>query len=101
MTTCYKCEKCGKVFEEYEKAYDHESCHFIPKAWYSEEDTKVINANTEWIPELYAPSAVVVPMERTVFVDGEWKNEVAYVKYYYSTKHSAEQVFPVDESLMK
>ena len=101
MTTCYRCEKCGQVFSDYEKAYEHENGHFIPKIWFNEEDMKVVNADTEWIPELYAPSAVVVPMERMICTDGEWKTEVTYVKYYYSAKHVAEQVFPVDESLMK
>ena len=101
MTTCYKCEKCGMVFDDYEKACEHENGHFIPKTWFNDDDMKVVNANMEWIPELYAPSAVVIPMERTVYEDGEWKTEVHYVKYYYSAKHPAEQVFPVDESLMK
>ena len=101
MTTCYRCEKCGMVFDDYEKAFEHENGHFIPKTWMTDDDMKVINANMEWIPELYAPSAVVIPMERTVHTDGEWKTEVTYVKYYYSAKQSAEQVFPVDETLMK
>ena len=89
------------VFDDYEKACEHENGHFIPKTWLTDEDEKVVNAHTEWIPELYAPSAVVIPMERSVYIDGEWKREVTYVKYYYSAKHHAEQVFPVDESLMK
>ena len=100
MTTCYKCEKCGMVFDDYVKASEHENNHFIPKTWLTDEDMKVVNANMEWIPELYAPSAVVIPMERGVYSDGEWKTEVSYVKYYYA-KQCAEEVFPVDESLMK
>ena len=101
MVNCYRCEKCGMVFDDYEKAYEHENSHFIPKAWMSIDDTKVVNENTEWIPELYAPSAVVIPMERTVKIDDEWKTEVTYVKYYYSSKKCAEQVFPIDETLLK
>lgn len=101
MKTCYKCEKCGLVFDDYEKASEHENRHFVPKTWITDEDTKVINANTEWISELYAPSAVVIPMERMVYVDNEWKTEVSYVKYYYSAKHCAEEVFPVNESVME
>lgn len=94
MKTCYKCERCGKVFDNYESASEHENSHFTPKTWLLECDMKVVNDNTEWSNELYAPSAVVVPMERTVFEDGEWKTETAYVKYYYSAKQCAEQVFP-------
>ena len=101
MTTCYRCEKCGKVFTDYEQAYEHENSHFIPKTWLNDSDIKVVNANTEWVSELYAPSAVVVPMERTVHTDEGWETEVTYVKYYYSAKQCAEQVFPVDETLMK
>ena len=101
MKTVYKCEKCGMVFDDYEKACEHESNHFVPKTWYTTDDMKVVDSNTEWIPELYAPSAVVVPMERSFYADGEFKTEVTYVKYYYSAKHSAEQVFPIDETLMK
>ena len=90
------------VFDDYEKACEHENAHFIPKTWLDDKDEKVVNAHTEWIPELYAPSAVVIPMERSVYTDDEgWKREVTYVKYYYSAKHPAEQVFPTDESLMK
>ena len=101
MVTCYRCEKCGRVFDDYEKACEHENSHFIPKTWMNDEDEKVVNANNEWIPELYAPSAVVIPMERTLYIDGDWKRETCYVKYYYSAKQAAEQVFPVDESLVK
>ena len=98
MTTCYRCEKCGKVFDDYNQACDHENRHFTPKTWMTDDDMKVVNADTEWIPELYAPSAVVIPMERLIYEDDEWKTEVSYVKYYYSAKKAAEQVFPIDES---
>lgn len=101
MKTCYKCEKCGMVFDDYTNASEHENKHFIPKTWVNDDDQKVINDNTEWIPELYAPSAVVIPMERMVYIDSEWKTEVSYVKYYYGAKKTAEEVFSVDESLIK
>ena len=101
MKTVYKCEKCGMVFDDYDKACEHENGHFIPKTWIDSSDMEVVNANAEWDPELYVPSAVVVPMERTIHTEEGWKTEVAYVKYYYSAKKSAEQVFPVDESLIK
>ena len=100
MTTCFRCERCGKVFNDYDIASEHENRHFIPKTWLNSEDEKVVNRNTEWIPDLFAPSAVVIPMERSFYEDGEWKQEVAYVKYYYSAKRSAEEVFPVEESKM-
>lgn len=99
MTNCYKCDKCGRVFDNYEEAYEHEGKHFEPRTWYTDEDMKVIRANMEYSPELWAPSAVVVPMERTVRdADGVWQTETHYVKYYYSAKRPAEQVFPIDES---
>lgn len=98
MISCYKCEKCGRVFMDSDEAYEHESRHFSQKNWINDEDEKVIARNTEYEPELWAPSAVVVPMERTVYENGEFHHEISYVKYYYSAKKPAEQVFPIDES---
>ena len=100
MKTVYKCEKCGKVFDDFDEAEVHENMHFTVKQWYDENDQKVVDRNTEWIPELYAPSAICVPMVRSFYDDGEWKTETSYVKYYYSAKKSAEQVFPIDESII-
>ena len=103
MTTVYKCDKCGKVFDSYEECQKHESSHFEVKTWMDSEDEKVFNRNVEYDPCLWAPSAVVVPMTRTVYDDdtGKWNNETVYIKYFYSAKMPAEQVFPVDESIMK
>lgn len=100
MKTVYRCEKCGLTFEDYEKAEIHENKHFTVKTWYDDTDEKVVERDTEYVPELFAPSAVVIPMVRSFYEDGEWKKETAYVKYYYSGKKSAEQVFPIDESVI-
>lgn len=97
MINCYKCERCGRVFTDYDEANNHENRHFIQKNWFSSEDDEVIRRNTEYEPDLWAPSAVVVPMEREIYEEGGWKKEVAYVKYYYSAKKCAEQVFPIEE----
>lgn len=99
MISCYKCEKCGKVFDDINEAEVHENKHFTFKHWYDENDQKVVDRNTEWISELYAPSAICVPMVRTFYGDGEWKTETSYVKYYYA-KQQAEEVFPIDESII-
>lgn len=100
MKTVYKCEKCGRVFEDYEQAEAHENGHFTVKQWYDENDEKVVLHNTEYDPELYSPSAICVPMVRTFYDDNEWKTETIYLKYYYSAKRPAEQVFPIDESII-
>lgn len=100
MLNCYKCEKCGQIFDDYDEAEMHENKHFTVKSWYDEEDEKVIKRNTEYDPMLYAPSAICVPMVRTYYENGEWKQETSYVKYYYSAKKPAEQVFPIDESII-
>ena len=100
MKTVYKCEKCGLVFEDYEKAELHENKHFTVKRWYTSDEEEVLSSNTEYEPELYAPAAICVPMTRSFFEDGEWKSETMYLKYYYSAKKPAEQVFPVDNSII-
>ena len=100
MKTVYKCEKCERVFDDYDECVLHEGKHFSVKQWYDETDEKVVERNTEYEPELYAPSAICVPMVRTFYEDGEWKKETSYVKYYYSAKKSAEEVFPIDESII-
>jgi len=103
MKTVYKCEKCGLVFDDYTEAEKHESNHYTVKTWTDDADDKVISRETEYISELFVPAAVVVPMTRCRYDEDtqEWKTETAYIKYYYSAKKPAEQVFPVDESLMK
>ena len=103
MISCYKCEKCGMIFEDWDKCNEHEGSHFNVKRWTDSDDDKVIDRETEYIPELYAPSAVVVPMVRRYY-DSEkdqYIDETCYIKYYYSAKKCAEQVFPIDESLIK
>lgn len=30
MKTVYRCEKCGKEFEEWDKCYEHEKSHVTP-----------------------------------------------------------------------
>lgn len=100
MKTVYKCEKCGRVFDDYQAAEEHENRHFTVKQWYNDDDEKVVNRNTEYEPELWAPSAVCIPMQRCIYENGEWKTETSYVKYYYSAKKPAEQVFPIDESII-
>lgn len=100
MKTVYRCERCGMVFDEFDKAVDHENRHFIVKEWLDDTDEKVVARDTEYEPELYAPSAVVVPLVRSYYEGDEWKTETTYVKYYYSAKKPAEQVFPIDESVI-
>lgn len=100
MKTCFKCEKCGLIFEDYEKAQEHENMHFAPCTWIDREADEMISHETEWENGLFAPSAVVVPMERTIYNGSEWVTERTYVKYYYSAKKQAEQVFLIDHSVM-
>lgn len=100
MKTCYKCEKCGLTFEDYEKAQEHENNHYEPVNWMNDEAMDVSRRETEWEKELYAPSAVVVPMDRTIYNGTEWVTERIYVKYYYSAKRAAEQVFSIDHSVI-
>ena len=101
MVSCYKCEKCGKVFENYEEAYKHENRHFYVKSWVSSEDSEVINNEMEYSETQEGPSAVVVPMERTTYDEdkSEWVTEVIYMKYY-GDKRPAVQVFHIDKNLL-
>ena len=103
MKTVYKCEKCGMVFDDYEQASKHETQHYDVKTWLDDEDEKIVSRETEYDPCLFVPSAVVVPMVRSFFDEEtqEWKRETAYIKYFYSAKQPAVQVFPIDESLIK
>lgn len=103
MKTVYKCERCGHVFDDYESCENHENLHFVIKSWIDSDDEKVLNRETEYEPELYAPSAIVVPMTRCFYdaAASDWKKETIYLKYYYSAKKAAEQVFPIDESIIK
>ena len=100
MISCYKCEHCGMVFTDYDDAQRHEEKHFIVKTWTDSEDEKVINRETEYEKDLFAPSAVVVPMRRCVYDEKQEKyvDETIYIKYFYSAKKCAEQVFPIDET---
>lgn len=35
MTTLYKCEKCGRTFEDWNECYMHERAHLEPETIYS------------------------------------------------------------------
>ena len=103
MKTVYKCEKCGMIFDEYSDCSKHETQHYDVKTWLDDEDEKVVSRETEYDPCLFVPTAVVLPMVRSIFDEEskEWKRETIYIKYYYTAKKPAEQVFPIDESVIK
>lgn len=101
MVSCYKCEKCGKVFENYEEAYDHENRHYYTKTWVSSTDDEVMKREIEYSETSDAPVALVVPMERTVYdkEKSEWVTETVYMKFF-ADKRPVMQVFPVDNNLL-
>ena len=101
MVSCYKCEKCGKVFESYDDAFTHENKHYNVMSWISSDASEVINRETEYTQTQEGPSAVIVPMERTVYDEDKsvWVTEVIYMKYY-GDKRLAEQVFPIDNTML-
>ena len=101
MVNCYKCEKCGKVFTDYEEAYKHENEHYTVKRWFSCDDEEVMSREVEYSEKQSAPSGVVVPLERTIYNEetSQWENETIYIRFY-ADKRTCEQVFPINKALL-
>lgn len=101
MINCFKCEKCGKVFDNYEDASKHEDAHYTVKTWADTQDEEVIRDNTVYSETSDAPIAVVVPMTRTVYDEETttWTTDTIYLQYW-ADKRPVVQVFPIDKNLL-
>ena len=101
MVTCYKCEKCGKVFDSYEEASKHEDEHYTVKTWTTSDDEDVIRDNTVYAESCQAPVAVVVPMTRTIYDEesSQYTTETIYMQYW-ADKRPVVQVFPIEKNLL-
>ena len=58
MTTMYKCEKCGKIFSEYDECYTHENGHWILDRWTSMINETDLDTMTEYKEGQEEPNVV-------------------------------------------
>ena len=64
MRNMYQCEKCGKVFSDFEECYKHEGSHWLVSSLYWREYEKACAEFTQYSEKHEAPSEVGVELER-------------------------------------
>ena len=62
MKTIYKCERCGKIFDDYEECDRHESEHWSLRRWSSNED--LLDSMTEYKEGQEEPNVIHVSFAR-------------------------------------
>lgn len=82
MKNLYQCEKCGRLFNDYEQCDNCERSHYtFCNAWVSGIDTEALNAQTEYKEGSEVPTVIHAVLSRYAFIDGEWKNSTLIGKY--------------------
>ena len=66
MTNMYKCDKCGKIFKDYEECFAHESAHWTLNRWTDVDGT--LDDMTEYKEGQEEPNVIHVMFTR-------WNNE--------------------------
>ena len=64
MKNMYQCEKCGKVFEDFDECYKHEESHWLVSSLYWRQYEKACSGMTQYSQKYEAPSEVGVEIER-------------------------------------
>ena len=70
MRNMYQCEKCGKVFADYDECYRHEERHWSICGWYKQFQ-KASAEFTQYSEKHEAPSVVGVELTRWERENGE------------------------------
>ena len=86
MRNMYQCEKCGKVFGDFDECYKHENSHWVVSSFYWREYEKACSDMTQYSQKFEAPSEVGVEIER---YDEELGKQVHAVARYV-----LKEVFP-------
>ena len=84
MKNLYKCEKCGKVFENYEDCERCESHHYnFVNQWESNGLNQKLDEMAEYKDGQEEPNVIHIWMVREYWdkESGEWKNEKRCGKY--------------------
>ncbi|MBO5919385.1 MAG: hypothetical protein J6Q34_02705 [Bacteroidales bacterium] len=83
MKNLYKCEKCGKVSENYDEVAMCESRHyFMPRPWYDVEGlAETLDSMTEYKEGQEEPNVIHVMFQRSYWDGDDWKEEKRCGKY--------------------
>ena len=73
MRNMYQCEKCGRVFADYDECMRHEDSHYVVSGWCREYEQECKD-RTEYSDTLDAPSKVAVELNR-------WSSEKGCSEY--------------------
>ena len=79
MRNMYQCEKCRKVFADYDECYRHEERHWNVCGWYRQYE-KAVSEFTQYSEKQEAPSVVAVELSRW---NCEKQEEVHSVAVYH------------------
>ena len=75
MKNIYQCERCGKIFADYEQCYRHESDHFTVSDWAFVFQRECQN-RTKYTEKSDAPSVVGVELSRWSDDKGETEKAI-------------------------
>lgn len=82
MKSLYKCEKCGKVSEDYEEIVKCEQMHYeFHNSWLSDDTHYTLDSMAEYKEGQEEPNVIHVWFERSYVENGEWKEERRCGKY--------------------
>ena len=102
MTECYKCDKCGRLFDSYDECRDHELKHWTPEVnvWNDElQETEALSDKAVFKPTEEEPIYIHIRMSRWDYEKGGF--EYRYGKYKLVSSYSAPLTIVEDEKAGK
>lgn len=83
MKSMYKCEKCGKISEDYDEIAKCEQMHYVmPRPWCDVEGlNETLESATEYKEGQEEPNVIHVMFQRSYWDGEEWKEEKRCGKY--------------------
>ena len=98
MKNLYKCEKCGKVSEDYDEIQKCESMHYVmQRPWYEVDGlNEVLENGTEYKEGQAEPNIIHVLFTRSYWNGEDWKEEKRCGKYRLISSYDAPLVIAAE-----
>ena len=90
MKTMYKCEKCGKMSDNYDEISRCEQMHYyVHRGWDVDEITDTLENMSEYKEWQDEPNVIHVLLKRSYWDGDEWKEEKRCGKYKLIASYEA------------
>lgn len=90
MKNLYKCEKCGKLSENYDEIARCEQMHFgLSRSWVDSDLNETLDSMTEYKEGQEEPNVIHVVFTRSYWNGDEWKEEKRCGKYKLISSYDA------------